>query len=108
MPPLTVIEDNVFIGPGVVFTNDSYPPSKRLIGTRVKNGAVIAAGTTLAPGIVVAENSVIGFGFYVFFCSTWHRGPDVGLVGSESRENSLPLLSTIRMRGLHRLCELHI
>ena len=36
LPHLTVIEDDVFLAPHVVLTNDPYPPSKRLTGIVVE------------------------------------------------------------------------
>ncbi|MEM2936424.1 MAG: DapH/DapD/GlmU-related protein, partial [Candidatus Bathyarchaeia archaeon] len=43
LPHLTVIEDEVFISPGVYFTNDPYPPSGRLAGVVVERNAIIGA-----------------------------------------------------------------
>jgi acetyltransferase-like isoleucine patch superfamily enzyme len=65
IPPLTVIGDNVFVGPGVVITNDRFPPRGRLAGVRIKNGAVLCAGSMLRAGVVVGENSVVGMGAVV-------------------------------------------
>lgn len=65
IPPLTVIEDDVFIGPGVLFTNDPYPPSERLAGVRVKKGSVIGAGAIIKAGVVIGEGSVVGMGSLV-------------------------------------------
>jgi len=65
IPPLTVIEDNVFIGPGVIFTNDPYPASSRLIGVHIEENAVICAGAILKAGIRVGKGSVVGMGAVV-------------------------------------------
>lgn len=57
------IEDDVFIGPNVTFTNDLFPRSKKefvLRKTLIKKGASIGANATILPGIVVGENSMIG------------------------------------------------
>ena len=62
IPPHTVIENDVFIGPGVVFTNDPYPPSKKLVGTHVNTGVIICANSTIKAGIIIEKNSVIGMG----------------------------------------------
>lgn len=71
------IEDEVFIGHGVTFTNDRWPRAVNTDGTAkqngdwklektlVKKGASIGSGTTLLPGIVVGENAVIGAGSLV-------------------------------------------
>ena len=58
------IEDNVFIGPGVVFANDKYPPSngKHWMKTLVKKGAAIGANATILPGITIGEGAMIGAG----------------------------------------------
>ena len=67
IPTGVTIEDNVFIGPHVVFTNDKYPPSqgKGWLPTYVKRGAVIGANATILPGITIGENSKIGAGSVV-------------------------------------------
>ena len=65
IPPLSVIEDNVFIGPAAVLTNDPYPMSGALIGVKVMKGAAICAGAILKAGITVGENSVVGMGAVV-------------------------------------------
>ncbi|MEM3068763.1 MAG: acyltransferase, partial [Nitrososphaerales archaeon] len=65
IPPLTVIGDDVFIGPGAIFTNDPYPPSKRLSGILVENGAVIGAGSIIKAGVKIGKNSVVAMGSVV-------------------------------------------
>jgi acetyltransferase-like isoleucine patch superfamily enzyme len=55
----------VFIGPGVVFTNDPYPPSKRLKGVTVEDGAIVCAGATLLSGVTVGKRAVVGMGSVV-------------------------------------------
>lgn len=65
LPRKTVIEDNVFLAPGVCFTNGKYPQNCRLTGILVKKNAIICANATLAPGIRVGEDAVIGIGSVV-------------------------------------------
>lgn len=65
IPPLTVIEDDVFIGPGVIFTNDPYPMSPKMVGVRVERGAVVCAGAVLKAGVRVGAKSVVGMGAVV-------------------------------------------
>ncbi len=65
LPPGTWIEDEAFIGPGAVFTNDLYPPSKRLIGARVGRRAVIGANATILAGVVIGEEAVVAAGSVV-------------------------------------------
>lgn len=64
-----VIEDNVFIGPNVTFTNDKHPRSKSWLETYpvtlVKTGASIGANATILPGIVIGAHSMIGAGSVV-------------------------------------------
>ena len=68
---LVTIEDNVFIGHGVMTINDVYPPSKRRTGTDagwkptlIKKNAVIGSNATLMP-VTVGENSIVGAGAVV-------------------------------------------
>ena len=60
IPPLTVIEDDVFLGPGVVFTNGPYPMSPKMVGVHVESGAVICAGAMLKAGVRVGTKAVVG------------------------------------------------
>ena len=63
------IEDNVFIGPNVTFTNDLVPRSK--VHTKeygkiiIKEGASIGANSTIVTGIVIEEYAFIGAGSLV-------------------------------------------
>ena len=71
------IEDNVFIGHGVMFTNDTYPRATNLDGklqteadwkvekTVVKRGASIGTGATILPNTSIGENAVVGAGSVV-------------------------------------------
>lgn len=61
----TVIEDDVFIAPGVIFANDKYPVSSRLEGPVVKRGARIGVNVTLLPGVTVGEEALVGAGSVV-------------------------------------------
>ena len=61
----TVIEDDVFIAPGVTFANDKYPVSKNLEGPRIKRGARIGVNVTLLPGVTVGEEALVGAGAVV-------------------------------------------
>ncbi len=72
-----VVEDEVFIGHGVTFTNDRYPRATTRDGlmktdadwkcqsTIVKRGASIGSGVTLLAGITIGERSIIGAGSVV-------------------------------------------
>jgi UDP-N-acetyl-D-mannosaminuronic acid dehydrogenase len=62
----TVIEDNVFIGPRVVTTNDKYMHyGAKLIGPIIKKGARIGANATILPGVVIGEGAIVGSGAVV-------------------------------------------
>lgn len=67
LPKGVETEDDVFIGPGVVFTNDKNPPSqgKGWSKTLVRRGAVIGANATILPGLEIGENATIGAGAVV-------------------------------------------
>ncbi len=63
------IEDNVFVGPGVVFCNDKHPKSGnrdfKLLRTVIKEGASIGANATILPGVTIGRNAMIGAGSIV-------------------------------------------
>lgn len=65
----TRVENDVFIGPNVTFTNDRYPRSKeypkQFSGITIKHNASIGANATLLPGITVGEYALIGAGAVV-------------------------------------------
>ena len=71
------IEDNVFIGHGVTFINDSYPRATNADGnlqteadwkvelTVVKKGASIGSGATILSRTSIGENAIVGAGSVV-------------------------------------------
>ena len=63
------IEDDVFIGPSVVFTNDRHPKSGnvdyRMERSVVRKGAAIGAGTIVLPGVEIGAGAVVGAGSVV-------------------------------------------
>lgn len=65
IPPLSRIGKNVFIGPAAVLTNDPYPPSKRMVGVTVEDGAVIGARAVIKAGVTVGRRSVVAMGAVV-------------------------------------------
>lgn len=68
IPTGVTIEDEVFVGPHVVFINDLYPKamgSWTLIPTLIKKGANIGANATIRCGIIIGEHSMIGCGAVV-------------------------------------------
>jgi acetyltransferase-like isoleucine patch superfamily enzyme len=69
IPEYSVLEDEAWVGPHVVFTNARYPVSpdvkKSLKGPLVKRGAIIGANATLLPGVIIGENALVGAGTVV-------------------------------------------
>jgi UDP-3-O-[3-hydroxymyristoyl] glucosamine N-acyltransferase len=65
----TVVEDDVFIGPGVVTTNDQtmgrHPRGEPLAGPVLKRGCRVGAGAVLTPGVVIGEEAFIAAGAVV-------------------------------------------
>jgi acetyltransferase-like isoleucine patch superfamily enzyme len=72
-----IIEDNVFIGHGVTFINDSYPRATtgegnlqteadwRVERTVIKKGASIGSGATILSNTSIGENAIVGAGSVV-------------------------------------------
>lgn len=71
------IEDQVFVGHGVIFTNDRYPRATNVDGTlqteadwkvevtRVRRGASIGSNATVISGVTIGEGAVVGAGAVV-------------------------------------------
>jgi acetyltransferase-like isoleucine patch superfamily enzyme len=71
------IEDGVFIGHGVMFTNDLYPRAANPDGslqteadwkvetTRVRRGASIGSNATVLCGVTIGEGAIVGAGAVV-------------------------------------------
>ncbi len=56
-------EDDVFLGPNVVFTNDLYPRSKNYnkpVKTLIKQGASIGANSTILAGVKIGKYAMTG------------------------------------------------
>ena len=64
-----IIEDEVFVGHGVMFTNDRYPQADgrdwKLEPTRVCRGASIGSGALIVCGVTVGERAMVGAGAVV-------------------------------------------
>ena len=68
LPRGVVLDDDVFLGPGVIFTNDKYPPSKggwQDNKTRVKRHVAVGAGALILPNVIIGEGARIGAGAVV-------------------------------------------
>jgi UDP-2-acetamido-3-amino-2,3-dideoxy-glucuronate N-acetyltransferase len=70
------IEDEVFVGHGVMFINDIYPRATaggtlqteedwQVVPTRVRRGASIGSGAVILAGVTVGEGAMIGAGAVV-------------------------------------------
>ena len=71
------IEDEVFVGHGVMFINDRYPRSAtasgalqteadwRVVPTVIKKGASIGSNATILCGVTVGEGAIVGAGSVV-------------------------------------------
>jgi acetyltransferase-like isoleucine patch superfamily enzyme len=87
------IEDNVFIGHNVTFTNDRFPRATNADGsmqtdadwkleeTRVGKGASIGSSVTILCGITIGENAIVGAGSVV----TKDVAPNTIVAGNPAR-----------------------
>ncbi len=87
------LEDEVFVGHHVVFTNDKYPratnPDGSMVShtdwqctpTTVKKGACIGSNASILCGITIGEGAIVGLGAVV----TKNVPPGVTVVGNPAR-----------------------
>jgi len=86
------IEDNVFIGHGVMFINDTYPRATangalqteadwKVEPTVIKRGASIGSNSTILSHVTIGENAIIGAGSVV----TKDVPPDTIVAGNPAR-----------------------
>lgn len=79
------VEDDVFIGPNVTFTNDLFPRSKlhpdAFLQTHIKAGASIGGGAVILPGLTIGEKAMVGAGSVV----TKPVPPGAVVVGNPAR-----------------------
>jgi acetyltransferase-like isoleucine patch superfamily enzyme/DNA-binding response OmpR family regulator len=73
------LEDDVFIGPGAVFTNDARPRSKKYLARPLsivlKEGCTLGAGSITLPNLTIGRWAMVGAGAVVT-----HNVPDFALV----------------------------
>lgn len=79
------LEDDVFVGPNVTFTNDPFPRSRirpdSFARTTIRRGASLGGGAVILPGITVGEGAMVGAGAVV----TRDVPPGVTVVGNPAR-----------------------
>ncbi len=63
------VDDDVFIGPNVTFTNDKFPRSKKypekFLETRIESGASLGGGAVILPGVTIGTGAMVGAGAVV-------------------------------------------
>ena len=79
------LEDDVFVGPNVTFTNDLLPragrrPEKFAV-TTIQKGASLGANATILPGVTIGAGAMVGAGAVV----TKDIPPGVTVVGNPAR-----------------------
>jgi UDP-2-acetamido-3-amino-2,3-dideoxy-glucuronate N-acetyltransferase len=64
-----VVEDDVFLGPGVLMTNDDtmgrHPKGERLHAPVVRRAARVGGATVIVPGVEIGEEAFVGAGAVV-------------------------------------------
>lgn len=79
------VEDKVFIGPNVTFTNDPFPRSRarpaEFSRILIKTGASIGANATILPGLTIGRGAMVGAGSVV----TRSVPPNAVVVGNPAR-----------------------
>jgi acetyltransferase-like isoleucine patch superfamily enzyme len=83
IPLNCIIEDDAFLGPRAVLTNDKYMQrGAQLKGPGIRKGARIGANSVILPGIEIGENAVVGAGSVV----TKNVGAGLIVVGNPAKE----------------------
>lgn len=104
-----VVEDEVFIGHGVMFTNDLYPRATtvggspqteadwQVVPTIVKRGASIGSNATILAGVVIGAGALVGAGAVV----TQDVEPGAIVVGSPARQRGQTPGEVSRLKESH-------
>ena len=107
----THVDDDVFVGPGVITPNDQYPRSPRMTGVqevtrryqsqeswlsaaRICQGASIGTGAIILPGMTIAPYAMVGAGAVVNKDVASHRLA----VGNPARAVGWVCLCGLRLR----------
>jgi acetyltransferase-like isoleucine patch superfamily enzyme len=65
----SVLEDDVFVGPGTTTTNDDtmarHAPEERLRGATLRHACRVGGGVTLTPGVEIGEEAFVAAGALV-------------------------------------------
>jgi acetyltransferase-like isoleucine patch superfamily enzyme len=78
----TILEDDVFLAPGVTIANDRHPICRDCMkGPTIKRGARVGVNATLLPEVVIGEGALVGAGAVV----THDVPPGSVVVGSPAR-----------------------
>jgi len=83
-----IIEDDVFVGHGVMFVNDRYPTTQKALDgtwrcepTLVRRGASLGSGAVILCGVEIGEGAVVGAGSVV----TRNVAPHTVVAGNPAR-----------------------
>ena len=89
------LDDDVFVGPNVTFTNDKFPHSNnrdfQVLPTRIEQGASIGANATILPGLTIGRNALVAAGSVVTRSVPFNsivRGNPARIVGYVDTESS--------------------
>ncbi len=81
----SVLEDDVFLAPGVTIANDKYPgwdeTPAGLVGPTIRRGAQIGVNVTILPGVEIGAGAVVGAGSVV----TRDVEPGIVVIGNPAR-----------------------
>jgi acetyltransferase-like isoleucine patch superfamily enzyme len=82
----TVIEDDVFVGPGVTMTNDNtmdrHGPDFELAGPLLRRACRVGGGSVLCPGVEIGEEAFVAAGAVV----TKDVAPRAVVIGVPARQ----------------------